>query len=119
MSTYRGIVIHGDGEGRRLGYPTANIAVPEPLSGIWAGTVTHDNRTYPAAVFASKRRAILEAHILDFEADLYGAEISIELKELIRSERTFESVEALCAAIAQDVQTISEYFRVRPCSPAS
>jgi len=116
---YGGTVIHGDGEGRRLGYPTANIAIQETLSGIWAGTVAHDGREYPAAVFASKRRPILEAHLLDFEGDLYGQDIVISMTEPIRDERAFASIDELKAVIAKDVQKVRECLRVPPCSPAS
>ncbi len=115
--TYSGEVIHGDGEGRRLGYPTANIAVSEPLSGIFAGTVQLDGRTLPAALFASTRRPVLEAHILDFDADLYGKTITITALEKVRDDQTFASLDALKEQIEKDVQSVREYFRVHPCLP--
>jgi riboflavin kinase/FMN adenylyltransferase len=119
MHRYSGVVIHGDGEGRRLGFPTANIQVEQRLSGIWAGTVTIDRHTYPSALFASVRRPILEAHILDFDGDLYGRHISVEIVQSIREDRAFSSIEDLRQQIVNDVQSVREYFRMPKCSPES
>jgi riboflavin kinase/FMN adenylyltransferase len=104
-----GIVVRGDGRGRELGFPTANLDVPEgllvPPDGVYAGW-TGDRR---AAVsigtnphFDGVERRV-EAHLLDFDGDLYGDRLVVELWEPIREQRRFDSLEELVAAIGADV----------------
>jgi riboflavin kinase/FMN adenylyltransferase len=105
-----GRVIHGAKIGRTLGFPTANIAVsPEALRvpfGIYAAQVLER----PAAVsigvrptFGKDLGPLLEAHILDFDEDLYGRELAVELLAFLREEAHFETTEALRFQIARDV----------------
>lgn len=103
---FTGTVIHGDGYGRRLGYPTANIAISEPMSGVYAGMVELDGETYTAAVFARPNRLILEAHLLDFNDDMYGKQITIHTQNRLRDARNFDDEIELRLAIAADVATI-------------
>jgi riboflavin kinase/FMN adenylyltransferase len=105
-----GIVVTGDARGGTLGFPTANLDVrSEPLvpqNGIYAGA-SGDNR---AAVSigtnphygGSERR--VEAFLLDFEGDLYGRRLIVELWERLRDEQSFESEQALIDQIARDVE---------------
>lgn len=105
-----GIVVAGDQRGGTLGYPTANIAVqPEllvPGYGIYAGSA----RGHRAAVSigtnphygGSERR--IEPYLLDFEGDLYGQRLTVELWQHLRDERAFESEAALVEQIAADVE---------------
>jgi riboflavin kinase / FMN adenylyltransferase len=105
-----GIVVRGDGRGRELGFPTANLEVPAgllvPPDGVYAGW-THDRR---AAVsigtnphFDGVERRV-EAHLLDFDGDLYGRRLVVELWVPIREQRRFASLEDLVAAIGDDVE---------------
>jgi riboflavin kinase/FMN adenylyltransferase len=105
-----GIVVRGDGRGRELGLPTANLDLPEgllvPPDGVYAGW-TGDRR---AAVsigtnphFDGVERRV-EAHLLDFDGDLYGDRLVVELWEPIREQRRFDSLEELVAAIGDDVE---------------
>jgi riboflavin kinase / FMN adenylyltransferase len=105
-----GIVVRGDGRGRELGFPTANLDVPEgllvPPDGVYAGW-SRDRR---AAVsigtnphFDGVERRI-EAHLLDFDGDLYGERLIVELWSPIREQRRFASLEELVAAIDDDVE---------------
>ncbi|MFL5942167.1 MAG: riboflavin biosynthesis protein RibF [Gaiellaceae bacterium] len=105
-----GIVVRGDGRGRELGFPTANLDVPEgllvPPDGIYAGW-THDRQ---AAVsigtnphFDGLERRV-EAHLLDFDGDLYGARLVVELWDTLREQRRFDSLDELVAAIGDDVE---------------
>jgi riboflavin kinase / FMN adenylyltransferase len=105
-----GTVVRGDGRGRELGFPTANLEVPEellvPPDGVYAGW-THDRR---AAVsigtnphFDGVERRV-EAHLLDFDGDLYGERLVVELWAPIREQRRFDSLEELVAAIGDDVE---------------
>jgi riboflavin kinase/FMN adenylyltransferase len=105
-----GIVVRGDGRGRELGFPTANLDLPEallvPPDGVYAGW-TRERR---AAVsigtnphFDGVERRV-EAHLLDFDDDLYGERLVVELWEPIREQRRFDSLEELVAAIGDDVE---------------
>lgn len=109
---FTGVVQEGEKRGARLGFPTANIALPDAdISGIYAARVVADGRPHPAAVYADRRRKLLEAHLLDFSGNLYGKSISIELVEKLREGARFENEVALKAAIADDIARVREYFK--------
>jgi riboflavin kinase/FMN adenylyltransferase len=105
-----GIVVHGDHRGRLLGFPTANLRTPPdvlvPKLGIYAGETLGrrsaisigTNPTYGG----TERRA--EAHLLDFDGDLYGQRLVVELWEHLRDEARFESEAALVEAIRADCE---------------
>jgi riboflavin kinase/FMN adenylyltransferase len=112
-----GIVVRGDGRGRELGFPTANLDVPAgllvPPDGVYAGW-SHERR---AAVsigtnphFDGVERRV-EAHLLDFDDDLYGERLLVELWSRIREQRRFDSLEDLVAAIDDDVERTREADR--------
>jgi riboflavin kinase / FMN adenylyltransferase len=105
-----GTVVRGDGRGRELGFPTANLDVPAdllvPPDGVYAGW-SRDRR---AAVsigtnphFDGVERRV-EAHLLDFDGDLYGERLVVELWSPLREQHRFDSLEELVAAIADDVE---------------
>lgn len=109
---FSGIIQKGDGRGKALGFPTINIPVDdETLSGIYAAIVTIKDSTYNAAVYADTRRKLLEAHLLHFNDDLYGMEVSIELKQKIRDDERFTDEHTLKEQIKQDIVAIEEYFK--------
>jgi riboflavin kinase/FMN adenylyltransferase len=104
-----GSVVLGDQRGGTLGFPTANIAVQPghlvPAYGIYAGSALG----HPAAIsigtnphYGGHERRV-EAHLLEFEGDLYGERLVVELWERLRDEAVFGSEEELVAAIAADV----------------
>jgi riboflavin kinase/FMN adenylyltransferase len=104
-----GVVVQGDRRGKGLGFPTANLDVPAdllvPPDGVYAGAA----RGGPAAVsigtnphFGGVERRV-EAYLLDFDGDLYGERLVIELWERLRGQARFESEAELVAAIADDV----------------
>jgi riboflavin kinase/FMN adenylyltransferase len=111
----RGPVAHGDKRGRSLGYPTANL-VPDPRlvvpdHGIYACRAEIDGESHVAAVnvgvrptFKTGRGLLVEAFLLDFEADIYGRELRLDFLERLRGERRFESVDALIEQMGADVQ---------------
>lgn len=109
--TYSGIVQKDLGEGKRIGFPTANIPMTDPHSGIYAGVVVIVGEKYPAAIYADERRKLLEAHLLDFNTDLYGTAIEITLLKKIRDDAQFTDEESLKEAIARDVEAVREYFK--------
>jgi len=105
-----GTVVSGDQRGGTLGFPTANLAVAPhllvPAFGIYAGAALGGRAAVSIGVNphygGSERR--IEAFLLDFEGDLYGQELRIELWERLRDERAFESEEELIRQIALDVE---------------
>ena len=112
----RGRVVQGDQRGKLLGFPTANVEVPNrvclPADGVYAGWYERPNRqTHPCAINLGRRptfyehadSSLLEAHLLDFDGDLYGEEARIRFCHFLRSERKFESIDALVAQLATDV----------------
>ncbi|MBB4136115.1 riboflavin kinase/FMN adenylyltransferase [Gordonia humi] len=119
-----GAVVHGEKRGRDLGYPTANIAPPEhaaiPGDGVYAAwfTVLGDKegdgfrvgQRYPASVsvgtnptFSGRNRTV-EAYVLDLDADLYGQHVAVDFVSRLRGMESYDGVDALIAAIADDVE---------------
>ena len=105
-----GTVVVGDERGGTLGFPTANLAVEartaRPAFGIYAGCALEQ----PAAIsigtnphYGGLERKI-EAFLLDFEGDLYGQRLVVELWQRLRDEQAFESEQALIDQIARDVE---------------
>ncbi len=113
--TYSGVVAKGIGKAGELGFPTVNIPLPEhdPVSGIYAGRVKHYDVVYNAVVYADQARHMLEAHLLDFEKDLYNENITIVLHEKLRERAAFPDDASLQKAIAEDVLNAEDYFLSR------
>jgi riboflavin kinase/FMN adenylyltransferase len=111
----RGIVGGGDRRGRELGYPTANVAVPAavclPVDGVYAGWYRHpDGSRHPAAISLGRRPTfydedarLLEAHLLDFEGDLYGQVATVDFVAHLRGQVRFDDVGALIEQMGRDV----------------
>jgi riboflavin kinase/FMN adenylyltransferase len=109
-----GTVVSGDGRGRGLGIPTANLSLsPErliPASGIYACRAhTEGAGTHPAAVNVGTRPTFdggavtVEAHLIDFEADLYGQALALDFIARLRDEVAFSGAEALMAQMQKDI----------------
>lgn len=105
-----GVVVRGDQRGGRLGYPTANLAVPAdllvPAYGIYAGSALGHRAAMSIGVnphYGGEERRI-EPYLLDFDGDLYGQRLVVELWRRLRDERAFASEEELVAQIARDVE---------------
>ena len=105
-----GVVVGGDRRGGTLGFPTANLRVEPtllvPAYGIYAGAV--DDRRAAVSIgvnphYGGTERRI-EAYLLDWEGDLYGDRLVVELWRRLRDERAFESEAELIAQIARDVE---------------
>lgn len=103
----RGEVVHGDKKGREFGFPTANIANDGVGAGIYAGRVILGSKEYMAAIYVGrKRQGVLEAHILDFNADIYGMVIEVVVGERLRDDELVSDVSELKRRIASDIETI-------------
>lgn len=102
-----GTVIHGEARGRTLGFPTVNIALEKPLDpGVFSGYTRVDKKWLPSAVFIFPDKPLLEAHILDFEGDVYGKEIEVNILKKIRGPLQFDSAEMLRSQIVRDIANI-------------
>ena len=110
-----GPVVHGDGRGHTINIPTANIQIPAgkliPANGIYATWAWVAGKKYQAATSIGIRPTFtpeesvshVEAHLLDFDGNLYGQEIKLEFVEYLRPEEKFPSVEALLEQIHTDI----------------
>lgn len=114
-----GIVHRGRAEGAQLGFPTANVvpvhfaALPAP--GVYSGrALVPDGSTWAAAISVGKppmfpqATDVLEAHLIQFEGDLYDQPVTLEIWERLRDQRSFPSLEDLAAAIGEDVENALE-----------
>jgi len=130
-----GVVVRGEGRGRGLGYPTANIAPPMhsaiPADGVYAGWFTLlgrgpvgasvlPGRHYPAAVsigtnptFSGRTRTV-EAYVLDTTADLYGQHVAVDFVARLRGQEKFGSVDELIEAMGRDTDKARAILAARP-----
>lgn len=112
----RGIVVQGDQRGRLLGFPTANVEVPisicVPADGVYAGWYHRpDGNRHACAINLGRRptfyehadHSLLEAHLLDFEGDLYTETARVEFTHFLRSERKFDGIDALISQLKNDI----------------
>ncbi|WP_022834788.1 bifunctional riboflavin kinase/FAD synthetase [Salisaeta longa] len=109
-----GTVRHGEGRGRTIGYPTANIAVADarklvPKRGVYATYVRLPGGTKQPGMMNIGRRptfdgmdVTIEVHLLDFSGDLYGQTLTVEFLQRLRDEQKFDSVDALVAQLSTD-----------------
>lgn len=110
-----GTVVHGDHRGRGLGYPTANLAVDDgvviPAPGVYAGVLEHpDGRQLPAVTSIGTNPTFngagmrVESFVLDFDEDLYGLQVAVDVRRFLRDQRRFKGVDELIAAMDGDVR---------------
>jgi len=119
--TLCGPVVAGDRLGRRIGFPTANIestGLVTPPHGVYAARATLQGRSFRAAVNIGTRPTLeadrpvrqVEAHLLDFDGDLYGRELELNFIERLRDEMKFPDLEALKAQIRADLAAARRAF---------
>ncbi|MDG2027837.1 MAG: bifunctional riboflavin kinase/FAD synthetase [Acidimicrobiales bacterium] len=114
--TVRGVVERGDRRGSGIGFPTANLPVPNvmawPADAVYAGWCTRANGDrHPCAINIGRRptfyerteQSLLEAHLIDFEGDLYGEQIDVSFAQFLRSERKFDGIDQLRAQLTDDI----------------
>ena len=107
-----GEVVHGDARGRTIGFPTANVALQNgalPPTAVYAVEAVVDGETFAAVANLGTRPTFgdgdnsLEVHLLDFDGDLYGRELEVTFRQMLREERRFDGVDELKAQIIRDV----------------
>jgi riboflavin kinase/FMN adenylyltransferase len=111
-----GKVVAGDKLGRQLGFPTANLDVAGlvlPPNGVYAALTRCKGKLYRIALNIGVRPTVaagpqlrVEAHLLEFKGELYGAELEIEMGEKLRDEKKFGSPEELREQIGRDVEAV-------------
>lgn len=116
-----GTVTGGNRLGRRIGFPTANIPLDDDLpisDGVYAARVNTGGEVYGAMAYVGRKPSVgagfarsLEVSIFDFEDDLYGKQIRVEILDFVRSDRKFDSIDELRVQIAADETTIREILK--------
>lgn len=116
-----GKVVHGEARGRTIQFPTANISLEEdriyPKQGVYIGLAKLEKASYPTMInigfkptFEGKTLT-LEAHLLDFQGDLYGKYLELFFFKKIREEKKFQSVEELVQQLQEDKRAAIEFFK--------
>ncbi len=118
-----GRVEHGDARGRSIGIPTANLSISPDLltpgAGVYACKVVVNDRTYQAVTnigfrptfYDQEKRVHVEAHILDFQEDIYQKELVVYFVERLRGEKRFENAETLVSQIHKDIENTRILFK--------
>jgi FAD synthase len=113
-----GVVVVGDRRGRELGFPTANVLTDDgtdlPIDAVYAGYVERaDHTVYLSAISLGRRPTyyeagarLLEAHLLDFDGDLYGEVLKVTIVTEVRGQTRFSSSEELITQIRADVASV-------------
>lgn len=124
-----GEVVHGDGRGKHIGIPTANVSAWQkrlmPPSGVYAARVAIGQSKFPAVLNIGNRPTFyfppaeqtVEVHILDFQEDIYGKNIQVEFIDFLRAEKKFESATELTEQIYRDIQQTREVLAHAPQTP--
>lgn len=118
MLTLRGVVIKGKQRGKDLGFPTANIPLVQSIpEGIYISQTEIDGAHFPSLTFVGSAKtfnetdAKAETYILDFDKDIYGKEITVELVKKIRENQKFNSVEELQEAMKKDLEATKKHLQ--------
>ena len=128
-----GAVVKGDGRGRKLGFPTANIDIESsdpllkkypplilPPQGVYVVQASLGSRSYPAianigirpSFVGPKSKMLLEVHIFDFSKNIYGKNVKVEFLKKIRNEKKFSSPQALVQQIQKDAVLVRKYLAI-------
>ncbi len=117
-----GRVIHGRALGRELGFPTANIEIPDgfviPQSGVYATVAVISERRYYSVTNVGTKPTVndkkpnIETYIFEFDGEIYGDEIQIEFCKKLRDIKKFEDIKQLSGQIERDKKTAEKYFKI-------
>lgn len=116
-----GTVVHGLKNGRKMGFPTANLApvcelLQIPANGVYSAWATVGGETFKAmlnigfrpTIDGEGKRRTIEAHLLDFDRDIYGEELSLSFVDYIRKEQRFDGLEALAGQLRKDRDLVND-----------
>ncbi len=124
--TLRGTVVHGEERGRMIGVPTANLDCgPQALpgEGVYGGYALADGAVHPAAISIGVKPTFhghdltCEVHLFDFDGDLYGRTIDVQVLRWIREQQTFVGIDVLAAQIQRDLKAIRRYHELERMDP--
>lgn len=123
----KGVVQAGDGRGRTIGFPTANVRLLSetlPKAGVYVTATFVDNQWHCSVTNIGKNPTFLEqntispmrveSHIFDFSKDIYGKEVRVKFFKFLRDEQKFASVDDLIAQIGRDAESSRQYFKENP-----
>lgn len=121
-----GVVVHGDKRGRQIGFPTANVQVPEetfiPANGVYVVKILVQDEWYegmcnigfkPTFKNPDEKLLTIEVNIFDFDRNIYGEEVAIDWYKRLRDEQRFNGIDALIAQLQADRQQCIEYFETQ------
>ena len=113
-----GFVIHGDGIGKKLGFPTANLDIKKEscslASGIYAGKTCLNKKEYFAALVIQEKVWKVEVYLLDYEGeDFYGDYLSVEIIEKVGELEDFKGSDNLIKKIGDEVDKVKEVFNLK------
>lgn len=112
-----GTVEHGRHDGRKIGFPTINI--PNSIHvdpGIYVGTVFIHGVQYGCVIYVgTRRREVLEAHVFDFDHEMYGVLVMVRVLAKIRDDKVFGDQAELHATISRDCAQAREYILNNRC----
>ena len=119
-----GLVVKGLARGRSIGFPTINLTLEHlvlPRRGVYSARVSFDKERQRCLAgivnigvrptFSPEKHTVLEMHIFDFDEDLYGTRVTVELIDFIRDEKKFQNVEQLIVQIKKDIETVKGLFQ--------
>ena len=121
--TLKGVVVPGCGKGRKIGFRTANMSLYDPLklipyNGVYAVRATVEGKTYGGVCNIGYRPTThdgrgltVETHLLDFEEDIYGLDLTVHFVEFIREEQRFDSMELLREQLLKDADEAREILK--------
>jgi riboflavin kinase/FMN adenylyltransferase len=117
----KGIIVKGEGRGKRIGVPTANMSInstiKKPAPGVYITNTYLNGQKWHSVTnignnptFNNSDELFIETHILDFDNDIYGEDLIVEFVERIRDEKKFDDVNTLVAQIKSDIKCAQEFF---------
>lgn len=113
---FGGIVIKGEGIGRQYGYPTANLNCSKKevkiSGGVYACYAFVNKKKYPSALAVQDEPWKVEVHLFDFDEDLYGKYIEVDLVQKVSEFEAYTNTDELIEKIGRDVQMVRELLRV-------
>lgn len=118
MYTIEGTVIEGKKRGKKLGFPTANLIMLEDIpQGIYISETIIESDKYKSATFVGNSKTFgeieifIETYILDFDKEIYGTKIRVNLIKKIRENIKFDTIKDLTDQIKKDVNVVRNYYK--------